>query len=210
MPTYYQILQLPPTATSAEIEAAYTIRYKQWLSLSTHPDPVMVDKATQALQWLEKIRITLTDQARRRVYDMSIGLNGPESGLTDPQIIVQTVHAPISPPQSVGQIQSNVKSQQSNFWVCLNCHTTNLIGTKNCLKCGHALGYECPRCGNMVELDAKFCRGCGLKLEGQVKPLKLKTELKVIDQKLASKIFDIRRNFYKSQRDLLNLIVTPQ
>lgn len=50
---YYEILNLQPTASSADIQTAFENQYNQWRRLVTHHDPKVVNQANQALQALE-------------------------------------------------------------------------------------------------------------------------------------------------------------
>lgn len=71
MPTYYEILKLPPTATQAEIESKADAQYNQWRRLVTHHDPNVVDEANRALRTLELVRNTLGNSVERSEYDAS-------------------------------------------------------------------------------------------------------------------------------------------
>ena len=48
MATYYEFLQVAPTASVAEIEAAWEERYNHWRRLVTHHDPQVVNEANQS------------------------------------------------------------------------------------------------------------------------------------------------------------------
>ena len=58
---------------------------------------------------------------------------------------------------------------------CDQCQTENKEGAKFCAKCGRVLPAmsakataetkHCPKCGKALKLDAKFCGGCGHKVE---------------------------------------------
>src|SRR6266545_2347507 len=69
MPTYYDLLGVPPDAPLSEIQAGYDMqrRHAEW---SGSPDPVLLAQYDAAWQ-------VLSDPARRRAYDQSIGLGGP-------------------------------------------------------------------------------------------------------------------------------------
>ena len=57
MSNYYEILNVPTTASTAEIQTAYEQQYDQWRRLVTHQDPNVVNQANQALKALETIRL---------------------------------------------------------------------------------------------------------------------------------------------------------
>lgn len=84
MPTFYEQLNLPTTASADEITSAIDRLYNQWRQLVGHPQHGT--QAQQQLQLLEDIRATLTDAANRAAYDSSIGLKEKSGGLIDPSI----------------------------------------------------------------------------------------------------------------------------
>lgn len=168
MPTYYEILQIPPTATVSEIETACEKQYNHWRRLVTHHDPNMVNKANQALQWLEKMRATLTDPAKREEYDASIGLRGPVGGLADPQARPRVAVPTPPPPRPRPGIQSPLApavTKRVDVWICPKCQTPNAISTRFCRQCGHTLGRECPSCSSLIEAVASHCTHCGANVE---------------------------------------------
>ena len=64
MKDYYRILGLPPTATLAEIKAAYRKR-----ASALHPDRNPSEKAHAQFQEMQEAYEVLSDGARRRAYD---------------------------------------------------------------------------------------------------------------------------------------------
>ncbi len=168
MATYYDVLQVTPTATLAEIETAYEAQYNRWRRLVTHHDPDMVNRANQALQVLERLRVTLVDPAKRAAYDESIGLQGLVGGLAVLQARPQTTRPAPPPPRPRVEPQTphNLGAGPSvNAWVCPRCQTANAIHTRFCKQCGHKLGHECPQCGDLIEVAAQHCTRCGVDVE---------------------------------------------
>ncbi|MFB6128953.1 MAG: J domain-containing protein [Halorhabdus sp.] len=62
--TYYDVLEVEPSASTAEIEAAYRERLKE-----THPDVTDDPDATDTVQEVIDARDVLTDEAERARYD---------------------------------------------------------------------------------------------------------------------------------------------
>ena len=163
-PTYYEILKVQPIASVSEIEAAYEAQYNQWRRLVTHHDPSVVNQANQALDMLQRIRVTLTDIAKRAGYDEAIGISGPIGGLADPEVLSRTLTppSPIPRKRSDTLAQSPATSEQRvDAWTCPRCHTANLVRTRFCKNCGQSLGRTCPNCDQLIEVAAKFCTECG-------------------------------------------------
>ena len=168
MSNYYESLHIQPTATDAEITNAIDQQYEQWRRLVTHHDPEVVNQANQQIQLLEKMRGTLTDPAKRAVYDDAIGVRGATAGLVDPNAVlnsprlVMTPPPPQSPNASPPPPGTGVTTGAVNAWVCPKCAVANGIGTRFCKNCGNALGRECPNCAKTIESVAKFCPECGV------------------------------------------------
>jgi uncharacterized Zn finger protein (UPF0148 family) len=171
MPTYYDVLNVQPTASQAEIETAIETQYNQWRRLVTHYDPAVVNQANQSLQALETIRSVLTNPANRSVYDAGIGATGAVGGLADPAAFLQmTPGAPMTPPaKPVMQTQSATVVAGATGWVCPKCQTPNAEGTRFCKRCGQALARECPQCGALSEVGAIYCSGCGTNFDEAIR-----------------------------------------
>jgi len=165
--TYYEILGVSTTATTAEIEAACEARYNHWRRLVTHHDPEVANKANQALRWLEKIRATLGDPARRAAYDVSIELPNEIGGLADPQAgpTTRTATPPRPKPRESGNASPRAATPRVDAWVCSECQTANAAGTRFCEKCGHQMGQDCPSCGHRIKSRTSFCPECGIDIE---------------------------------------------
>ena len=168
MPTYYEALRVQPNATQAEIESAYAKPYDYWRRLVTHHDPDVVNRANQALQWLEKIHATLSDPAMRRAYDASLGLGDTLGGLTDPQARPTTGRPPPPPPRA-GQYTQPGAAERTDAWVCSRCQRANAIGAQFCIQCGQKIGVVCVRCGKMTRADTPFCQACGVNLQDAIR-----------------------------------------
>jgi hypothetical protein len=193
MTTYYEILQIQPTASIAEIQAAVDEQYNQWRRLTTHHDPIVVNQANQALQALETIRSTLTDPGKRTVYDSAIGLNGIIGGVADPGLILKQSSSksvistsPKSPPtQPVQFTGPSASIQRMDAWICPKCHKSNSTGAQFCEGCGNRIGDSCPKCGKITELVNAYCPACGAdkKAFSQMKTL-LRNEIKDFESRI--------------------------
>ena len=159
MPTYYDILQLSPAASSAEIEAAIDASYNQSRQLVTHPDPTTRARAEDSLRSLETVRSTLLDANRRAAYDAGIGA-GAAGGLADPTAAPSFMPPPPPPHRPTPQ----QAAQPANAWQCPACHTVNPNGTAHCQHCGRKLAQSCARCGQLAPVSARFCGNCGADL----------------------------------------------
>jgi YD repeat-containing protein len=172
MSNYYEILNVPTTASTAEIQTAYEQQYNQWRRLVTHHDPNVVNQANQALQALETIRTTLTDATKRAGYDAGIGL-GSVSGLADPEAILK-----MSPPRPATSPSPKTSSApvpgSQGLWTCPKCTTDNPEHTQYCLKCGTQLVRECPKCRSVASLvSTGFCGECGTNYDSFTKRAEL-------------------------------------
>lgn len=181
MPTYYEMLQIEPTASTAEIINAIDTRYNQTRKLVTHHDPNVVNQANQALQLLETIRSTLTDGDKRQVYDQAIGLTGMTGGLFDPSAIIsQMPAAPMvaarAPVEQARPVQPVVVAQQApGLWACPKCKTDNPPQAVHCFKCGTQLVQKCPECEGVSSLiSTGMCGNCGFHFEVATKRRKLR------------------------------------
>jgi hypothetical protein len=162
MPTYYEILQVSPTATVAEIEAAYETQCARVRRLTNHTNPSAANKSRQGLQFLEQIHLTLTDLGRRAAYDASIDLKGSGDSTADSHAGSRSV---------VPSVPSPGQQQPADTWICPQCQATIAIGKRFCNKCGQQLARECPQCGELVRITARFCQACGVNMEEYTPPL---------------------------------------
>jgi len=188
--TYYEILKVAPTATGAEIEAAYEAQYNQWRRLVTHHDPSIVNQANQALQVLETIRATLTDPDKRSVYNAAIGLGGSMGGLADPEAILRMsapVVTPPPPPRPAATSAPTGPTAGPGLWACPKCGTENPAQTKHCFKCGTQLVRECPECKQLSSLVATgFCGQCGYNYNVALRRAELRPKIAGLQEELAA------------------------
>jgi hypothetical protein len=168
MSTYYEILQIQPNSSNAEIQAAVDLQYNQWRRLVTIHDPKMVNQANQALQALETIRSTLTDPGKRSVYDAAIGVNDVVGGILDPNFTGSSFSTSQGlPTDSSMHSTSNTPvvpskaSRRTDAWVCPKCQTANKIGSQYCESCGTKISHKCPKCKKATEIGNAFCPYCG-------------------------------------------------
>lgn len=175
MSNFYEILNVPTTASTAEIQTAYEQQYNQWRRLVTHHDPNVVNQANQALQALETIRATLTDPTKRSAYDAGIGL-GSVSGLANPEALLRMSSPSLStsvPPRPPSVLAPGAKG----LWVCPKCGIENPEHTQFCFSCATQLVRECPKCKNMSSLVfTGICGKCGTHYETFVKLSDLKRQ----------------------------------
>ncbi|MBP7212641.1 MAG: zinc ribbon domain-containing protein [Anaerolineaceae bacterium] len=171
MQNYYDLLQVPRTASASEIEAKLDDQYQKWKALVTHHDNNIAMQANQALQTIEQMRSTLLDPASRFSYDVELDKELANSGgLADPNIaIAQPAMAPVFgiPTMGTGSTAAIVKPgmlDRTDAWICPNpdCKKANPIGTTFCANCGETLAKNCPNCGALVEASNKFCSNCGV------------------------------------------------
>jgi YD repeat-containing protein len=172
MPTYYEILNVPTTASAAEIQTAHEQQYNKWRRLVTHHDPNVVNQANQALQALETIRATLTDPSKRSAYDAGIGL-GNVGGLADPEAVLG-MSSPRRATPPLPKTSSAPVAGAPSLWTCPKCGTDNPEHTQYCFKCATQLVRECPSCKNMSSLiSTGICGKCGTHFETFVKRMEL-------------------------------------
>jgi curved DNA-binding protein CbpA len=170
MSTYYDVLKVAPDATAAEVETAYETQYNHWRRLVTHHDPQMVNRANQALRWLEQVRETLMDAEKRAAYDAQLGLETGVHGLADLQAASQQVASLPSAPQPAKLAATSPSKEPSmSVWTCPKCQTRHPVGAMYCKKCGYQLGVACPKCHKPVLADAKFCPNCGVNVQDAIK-----------------------------------------
>ena len=64
---------------------------------------------------------------------------------------------------------NQVQVPPSKGWSCPQCQTESRAGTLFCLRCGHQLARECPKCGYMAAITARYCHQCGTDIEAHLK-----------------------------------------
>jgi hypothetical protein len=156
MPTYYDLLGVPPDAPLSEIQAGYEMqrRHAEW---SGSPDPVLLAQYDAAWQ-------VLSDPARRRAYDQSIGLGGPGP-------VAPGGGWPAADEQWAGYQPRQYPEQprQPGAWDA-SAPTGRPPGRSECRLCGSAPaapGRFRAHQGMIVlmrfrHIDGPFCRDCGL------------------------------------------------
>jgi len=181
MANYYEMVQVKPTATDKEIETAIDARYNQWRALVTHHDDKVRDQANQAMRMLEQIRATLSDPAKRAVYDEAIGVRGATAGLVDPNAVLnvpRVVMPPPPPPRPPAPKPATQETSASKLWACQKCGEKNPEHTQFCYNCGAQLVRECPKCHKNTSLVATgFCGNCGASYEQSKRQIELRTQL---------------------------------
>lgn len=189
MPTYYEVLQLVPTASSAEIEAACDAQYHHWRRLVTHHDPSVVNQANQTLQLLETIRTTLTHPERRMAYDARLQAGrGVVGGLGDPAAVARpgVMVPPPPPPAPVAVTPPPPALERVDAWLCPKCQTANAPGNAYCKQCGHTIGIHCPKCSIIIEASAAFCSHCGVNVANAARQKELEAALTTQQQALVA------------------------
>lgn len=186
MPTHYEALNVPPTASESEIEAAWDEKYNTWRRLVNHHEDQVRLEAERALQTLQKIRETLLDPARRAAYDDGLNLNGRTAGLADPTAILQSLGSfgtATSPPPPPAAAQSTAARPTSTLWACPKCGTENAPNTKFCLNCATQLVRTCPECRKDTSLVATgVCGECGFSFEAATRRAEIRERLAQLEK----------------------------
>jgi curved DNA-binding protein CbpA len=161
--TYYDMLKVAPSASGAEIEAAFEEQYNQWRQLTTHHKPQVVEEANRAMRLLEEARTTLTDPARRAAYDLTLNIGG----LADPEVLLKEMKAGPAAPSASSPTSASAGSLV-DAWVCPECGTPSPKGTPFCKHCAYRIGIQCPKCGGLTEAAAPHCSQCGADLQAEL------------------------------------------
>ena len=177
MPNYYEILKIPQSANTTEVQTGCETAYIYWRNLVNHHDPQVVQKASQALLAIEQVRTTLLDPVKRANYDAMLSL-GNIGGLADSSAQPSSMSAMTPPrartsPTISSMAQPNVNNSDS--WLCSKCHSVNAVGTRFCKKCGNQLGQDCPKCRTLLESSAHFCSVCGINISDYERELEIQT-----------------------------------
>lgn len=191
MATYYEMLELAPSASHNEIDEACERLYLRWKGLVTHHDPATATQANQAIQQIETIRTTLTNPSNRAIYDQA--LNG---GVTGGLVDLTAVGTPIGggqlvtpPPPRPAVITETppAAAHQPGMWACPKdgCGADNPPQTKFCFKCGTQLVRQCPNCDKMALLVAtQRCGECGFSLEAATERRDLRGKALELNQEI--------------------------
>jgi len=156
-PSYYEILEVEPTADSASIEAAWDRKYNQWRQLVTHRQ--YAEQAKQALTALEEVRATLLDPGRRAAYDRGIGLGEPLAGLAlKPEDLAAVPRVP-SPP---APLPATSRAPSADRPPCPHCGAVNNPDdARLCITCRGSLTQTCPGCKAELPWHYANCTKCG-------------------------------------------------
>jgi len=156
MPSYYEILKVPLTASTMEIQQAIDREYAKVRLLVTHHDQSVVNQADQALAILENARTILLDPVQRAAYDSQVGTVGGLGLAFRPTTGAPMLGAAMAPP-NVGGMAPAPASQVAplSMWICSSCQTPNRPQSKFCAKCGQALSRFCAKCGAANDLSVQ-------------------------------------------------------
>ena len=115
--TYYEILEVKPSAGSSEIYSAY----QRARSTYSPNSPALysmftVDEARQLLSMIEEAYQTLSHQARRREYDVKIGLVKPQPMVTS-SVPRRSMTPDVQPSAQVMSQASSQTSAPGNSWL---------------------------------------------------------------------------------------------
>lgn len=179
MPTYYEMLKVSPSSSTAEIQAAVDAQYDQWRQLVTSHNPAVAEEANRNLRTLETIRATLTDPSKRAVYDASLTVGG----LTDPSALLTAQTAATPPAPRTGSAAAPANDRPIDAWICPTCGTASPRGARHCNRCSAQLGIDCPKCKKLTLKSTRFCAECGAELIPELKALlqtQIQTERKEI------------------------------
>lgn len=157
MTTHYEWLEVTPSASVSEIEAAYEARLDHYRRLINHHEPDRRREAQEALDALDAARAVLSESGPRAAYDAALGLAGVIDGVADPSLAY-----PSTPVASLPPPPARAARSPSNPWECPECGFENPPGTKFCLQEGRPLVRECPECRHMASMVVTgICGECG-------------------------------------------------
>lgn len=138
---YYELLQVPQTATPDEIKAAY-LRERERLAVQ-ETDPA---GASALLQELDEAYAVLVDSNRRLAYDRTLSADQESTEL----VVATPPILPVAPPMPPVPQQN-----------CPHCGKPNPIQATICAFCHQQISRSCPQCGQPVLVNATVCPRCG-------------------------------------------------
>jgi ribosomal protein L40E len=144
MADHYQLLNVSPTASADQIQAAYH-RERARLLASAAEDETRI---APALASLEQAFVVLSDAAQRAAYDQSRSQTGT-TALTVANI------------PSALQTSNQAPTRPIEQRVCPHCGSLNPAQATLCANCGKQISRRCPKCGNPVALVERVCGRCG-------------------------------------------------
>lgn len=140
MTNYYELLQLQPAASTAEIQSAY---HRQRASLLAAD----VEDLPQQLTMLDEAYAVLSEPGQRAAYDRSLSDEPSSRSL----VLADQPAGILAPrPSSVPVVQRE----------CWKCGKPNPIQATMCAFCGTQISRPCPQCGQIVALDQTVCPRC--------------------------------------------------
>jgi uncharacterized membrane protein (DUF485 family) len=185
MPTYYELLGISTSATTAEIVSACERQYRYWQQQAASKNPQAIARANDTLRQLEQIRATLTDSRKRAQYDASIET---VSGLADPlarfsKATPPRPSVPLPSPAPVAKEEEVVVTP----WTCPKCNNLNPETSNFCYMCGAQILRECPECRTLTSsIVTGFCNKCGLQYNAAARRVEIVGILQRIEQEIAA------------------------
>jgi hypothetical protein len=179
MANYYDLLQIMPHASRAEVDSAYESQYDTLRRLVNHPTQGL--SVQNKLAQLEEARQVLTDPVKRAAYDAQLGGASELSGLADPSAAAPPVMPAMAPPPVSVQLPQAPPQQaagtRAGIWSCPGCSLDNPPNTRFCFNCGTQLVRECPECQRNTSLVASgFCGECGIHWDAAMRRRTLEQE----------------------------------
>jgi curved DNA-binding protein CbpA len=187
MPTFYELLQISPQASGAEIDSAYESQYDTLRRLVNHPTQGLT--VQQKLAQLEVARLVLTDPGKRSAYDAELNVR-TMGGLADPFSAPAPVSFAVAPPPATGAAnhvgpRTTRGSRRPSLWECSECAAENPPNTQFCLSCDAELVRECPECRKIASLvSTGFCGGCGVHFDTAARRAQLSEQQRALSGEL--------------------------
>lgn len=167
--THYELLDIAPDSTSAEIESALDATYNHWRLLVNHHVDEQRQEAQAKLRALEQARATLLDPTARARYNAQI-VAGREGGLSLPPYRDHAGAPPRPPtppvPNSAADAAAAPTTLDPSGCPDPECAATgNPSDARFCHQCRMALTQECPCCKRELRWYYKACTTCGCDIE---------------------------------------------
>jgi hypothetical protein len=145
MENHYHILGITPTATSAEVQDAYTRKRAELLAARDDDSP----ETLEALAKLDQAYIVLNNPSERTAYDRASGIDRSPSSL----VIANQ-------PDAIVKAQETLPPQVQQ--PCPHCGALNPVQATFCIKCDAQISRPCPNCGVSVVLSQGVCPRCNI------------------------------------------------
>lgn len=110
------------------------------------------------------IPTTLIVDRDRRVVAVEIGAKGSVEDFTS--LFDDLLDADTASDDK--NIYTDVNNPEEKTWICSICNAKNSNNDVFCINC--AQSRRCPKCGNSVPVEDRFCSVCGIEVEGWKKP----------------------------------------